>query len=186
MIAANHLRNGMIIEFEGQVYQVMEAIHRTPGNLRAFMQVKMRNIRNGNQTEQRFSTSDKLEKVHLETHKMQYLYMQDDAYHFMNTENYEQTQLSPTELGDAINFLLPDTVIDVTFYESKPIGVQLPKTMDFKIIEAEPSVKKQTASSSYKSAKIETGLTIKVPPFVEEGDRVKVDTETHEYMERVK
>lgn len=175
----------MIIEFEGNVYQVMEAIHRTPGNLRAFMQVKMRNLKNGNQVEQRFGTSDKVEKVQLEQHKMQYLYKEGDDYHFMNTENYEQTHLTNIELGDAVHFLLPETVIDVQFYEGKPITVALPKTMDFKIIEAEPSVKKQTASASYKSAVIETGLTIKVPGFVSEGEVVKIDTETHEYIERV-
>ncbi len=186
MIAANQLRNGMIIEFEGQVYQVMEAIHRTPGNLRAFMQVKMRNVRNGNQTEQRFSTSDRVERVTLENHKMQFLYQQDEGYHFMNTENYEQIQLNKSDLGDAVNFLLPETVIDLQLYEGKPIGIQLPKTMDFKVIEAEPAVKKQTASSSYKPAKIETGITIKVPAFVAEGDVIRVDTESHEYLERVK
>ena len=185
MLAANQLRPGMIIQYEGQIFQVMEAIHRTPGNLRAFMQVKMRNIKNGNQTEQRFSTSDKVEKIALDNYKMQFLYQDDDAYHFMNTENYEQVQLNRADLGDAINFLLPETVIDLQFFEGKPIGVQLPKTMEFKIIEAEPSVKKQTASSSYKSAKIETGLSVKVPPFISEGEIIRVDTETHEYVERV-
>jgi elongation factor P len=93
--------------------------------------------------------------------------------------------MNKEQLGDVVNFLLPESVLDVQYYEGKPIGIQLPKTMEFKIIDAEPSVKKQTASSSYKSATIETGLTIKVPPFVEKGDVVRVDTETHEYMERV-
>lgn len=185
MIAANQLRPGMIIEFEGNVYYVMEAIHRTPGNLRAFMQVKMRNVRNGNQSEQRFSTSDKLEKAFLDNQKMQFLYQEGEAYHFMNVDNYEQTHLSAAELGDAVNFIMPETVIDIQFYEGKPLGVQLPKTMVFKIIEAEPSVKKQTASSSYKTAKIETGLTVKVPPFIGEGEMIRIDTETHEYVERV-
>lgn len=185
MIAANHVRPGMIIEFEGNIFYVMESIHRTPGNLRAFMQVKMRNLKNGNQVEQRFGTSDKVEKVHLDQHKMQFLYKEGHDYHFMNNENYEQTHLTSIELGDAVNFLLPETVIDVQFYEGKPITVQLPKTMDFKIIEAEPSVKKQTASASYKTAVIETGLPIKVPGFVAEGDVIKIDTETHEYIERV-
>lgn len=186
MISANQIRPGMIIEFEGNVYYVMEAIHRTPGNLRAFMQVKMRNIRTGNQLEQRFGTSDRVEKAQLDNHKMQFLYQEGEDYHFMNTANYEQIHLNKNDLGDAANFLLPDTVIDVSFYENKPIGVQLPKTMDFKVVEAEPSVKKQTASASYKSAKIETGLTIKVPAFVNEGDTVRIDPETHEYLERVK
>ena len=182
---ANQIRPGMIIEHEGQPYYVMESIHRTPGNLRAFMQVKLRSIKTGNQLEQRFATSDRVERVALENHKMQFLYQEEDFYHFMNTENYEQVQLSRENLGDAVNFMLADTVIDVQFYEGKPITVQLPKTMDFRVIEAEPSVKKQTASASYKSAKIETGLTIKVPAFVGEGDVIRVETETHEYIERV-
>jgi elongation factor P len=184
MLSANQLRPGMLIQYEGEVYHVMEAIHRTPGNLRAFMQVKMRNIRTGNQTEQRFGTSDKVEKVQLDNHKMQFLYQEGEDYHFMNTENYEQLHLNKSDLGDAVNFLLPDTVIDVQFYEGKAIGVDLPKTMVFKVIEAEPSVKKQTASSSYKPAKIETGLTIKVPAFISEGDVIKIDPLTHEYIER--
>jgi len=182
---ANQIRPGMIVEYEGQPHYVMESIHRTPGNLRAFMQIKMRNLKNGNQLEQRFATSDRIEKIALDNQKMQFLYQEGEFYHFMNTENYEQVQLSKEALGDAVNFLLQDTVIDVAFYDGKPITVQLPKTMDFKVIEAEPAVKKQTASSSYKPAKIETGLTIKVPAFVAEGDVIKVDTSTHEYMERV-
>ncbi len=185
MISANQIRPGMIIEFEGQVYYVMESIHRTPGNLRAFMQVKMRNIRTNNQLEQRFSSFDKVEKVTLEIHRMQYLYKEGDNYFFMNTENYEQVQLNNNELGDAINFLLPDAVIEAQFYEGKPIGIDLPKTMDFKIIETEPGMKGQTASGSYKPAKIETGLQIKVPQFINEGDVVRIDTASHDYLERV-
>ena len=184
MIPASHIRPGMLIEFEGNVYYVMESIHRTPGNLRAFIQVKMRNIRNNNQLEQRFSSFDKVEKVNLDNQRMQYLYKEGDHYSFMNTENYEQVQLNANELGDAVNFLLPDTVIQVQFYESKPIGIDLPKTMDFKIIETEPAMKGQTAASSYKPAKIETGLTIKVPQFINEGDVVRIDTASHDYMER--
>jgi elongation factor P len=182
MLSANQIRPGMLIEFEGDVYYVMESIHRTPGNLRAFMQVKMRSIRTNTQIERRFSSFDKVDRVALENHRMQYLYKEGDNYFFMNTENYEQVQLNTGELGDAANFLLPDTVIDVQFYEEKPIGVDLPKMMDFKVIETEPSIKGQTAASSYKPAKIETGLTIKVPQFVNEGDMIRVDPVTHEYL----
>jgi len=185
MISANQIRPGMLIEFEGNVYYVMESIHRTPGNLRAFMQVKMRNIRNNNQLEQRFSSFDKVEKVSLDNQRMQFLYPEGDAYHFMNTENYEQIHLNKSELGDAVNFLLPDAVIQIQFYEGKPIGVDLPKTMDFKVIETEPAMKGQTAASSYKPAKVETGLTVKVPQFINEGDVVRIDTASHDYMERV-
>ncbi|HKY62480.1 MAG TPA: elongation factor P [bacterium] len=183
---ANQVRPGMIVEWEGQPYYVMESIHRTPGNLRAFMQIKMRNIKNGNQVEQRFATSDRIEKITLQAQKMQFLYQEGDGYHFMNTENYEQVQLNAKDLGDAVNFLLPDTVIDVQFYEEKPIGVQLPKIMEFEIIETEPALKGQTATSSYKPAKIVTGLTIKVPQFISPGEKVRIDTETHDYLERAK
>ncbi len=185
-MSANQIRPGMLIEFEGNVYYVMESIHRTPGNLRAFMQIKMRNIRTNMQLEQRFSSFDKVERVTLENQKMQFLYKEEDVFNFMNTQNYEQIQLNSGELGDAANFLLPDTVIDVQFYEGKPVGVDLPKFMDFKVIETEPSLKGQTATSSYKPAKIETGVTIKVPQFVNEGDMIRIDPLTHEYMERAK
>jgi elongation factor P len=185
MISGNQIRPGMLLQHEGDVWLVMESVHRTPGNLRAFMQVKMRNIRTGMQSEFRFATSDRVEKVTLETHKMQFLYQDGEDYHFMNQENYEQTHMNKEQLGDMVNFLLPEAVLDIQYFEGKPIGIQLPKTMDFKVIDAEPSVKKQTASASYKSATIETGLTIKVPAFVEKGDVIRIDPETHEYMERV-
>lgn len=185
MISANQIRPGMIIEFEGNIYYVMESIHRTPGNLRAFMQVKMRNLKTNTQLEQRFSSFDKVEKVSLENRKMQFLYQEGEQYHFMDTNNYEQFHINQEDLGDSVHFLLPDTIIDVQFYEGKPIGINLPKTMDFKVIETEPSIKGQTAASSYKPAKIETGLTVKVPQFVNEGDMIRVETATHDYVERV-
>ena len=186
MISANQIRPGMLIEFQGNIYYVMESIHRTPGNLRAFMQVKMRNIRNNTQLEQRFSSFDKVERITLENHKMQFLYKEGDHYHFMNSVNYEQIQLNKEELGDAANFLLPDTIVDIQFHEGKPLGVDLPKMMEFKVVETEPSMKGQTATSSYKPAKIETGITIKVPQFVNEGDLIRIDPISHEYVERVK
>ncbi len=184
MISASQIRPGMIIEFEGNIYHVMESIHRTPGNLRAFIQVKMRNVRSNNQLEQRFSSFDKVEKVDLVNQKMQFLYKEGDDYHFMNTENYEQIHLNAAELGDAIHLLLPDSVIDVQFYEGKPLGINFPKTLEFKVVETEPSMKGQTATSSYKAAKIETGLTIKVPQFINEGDVIRIDPVTHDYLER--
>jgi len=184
MISANQIRPGMIIQFEGNVYYVMESIHRTPGNLRAFMQVKMRNIRNNTQLEQRFSSFDKVEKVDLDIQRMQFLYQEGEAYHFMNTQTYDQIHLNAADLGDSVNFLLPDTIINIQFYEGKPIGVDLPKTMDLKVVETEPSMKGQTATSSYKPAKLETGLSVKVPQFISEGDVVKIDTATHDYLER--
>ncbi len=185
MISGNQIRPGMVIEYEGTPYFVMEAIHRTPGNKRAFMQTKLRNLVSGDQAEVRFSSNDKVGRMSLQERKMQYLYREADDFHFMDVENYEQTQISLEQVGDAAHFLLPDTVIGVTFYEGKTIGINLPKSMDFLVTQTEPELKGATASAQYKPAILETGLTIKVPPFIKDGDRVRVDTETHEYITRV-
>lgn len=185
MISGNQIRPGMVIEHEGTPYQVMEAQHRTPGNKRAFMQTKLRNLINGDQAEVRFSSSDRVEKVSLPERKMQYLYSEGDFFHFMDTENYEQIQMSRDQVGDAANFILPDTVIGVNTYEGKTIGINLPKTMEFKVVETAPELKGATASAQYKPAKVETGLQVKVPPFISEGDIIRIDTETHEYLTRV-
>lgn len=183
-IPANQLKPGMMIDHDGKLWQCLQSIHKTPGNLRAFIQAKMRNIKDGTQKEFRFSSTDNLERVTLRERPMQYLYSDADFYHFMDTENYEQIQLTRTTLGNTVNYLLPDSQIKVTFYEETPVGISLPTTMDFKIIEAEPGLKSATASASFKNAKIETGLTIRVPQFVDVDDRIRVDTQTGEYVER--
>lgn len=185
MISGNQIRPGMVIEHEGSPFYVMEAVHRTPGNKRAFMQTKLRNLLTGDQAEMRFSADERVERISLSERKMQYLYRDGDAFHFMDTETYEQFQLDIQTVGDAVNFLLPDTVIGLTRYEEKIIGVNLPQTMDLVVQETEPELKGATASARYKPAKLETGLQIKVPPFISEGDRVRVDTGTHEYVTRV-
>jgi len=185
MISGNQIRPGMVIEYEGAPYQVMESVHRTPGNKRAFMQTKLRNLISGDQAEVRFSTTDRVARISLPERKMQFLYEDDGFYHFMDTENYEQLQMNAEQIGDAIIFLLPETVIGVTSYEGKTIGINLPKMMDFEVVETEPELKGATASARYKPAKLETGLQIKVPPFINQGDRVQVDTSNQEYVTRV-
>jgi len=185
MINGNQLRTGMVIEYEGVPYQVLEAVHRTPGNKRAFMQTKLRNLVSGDQAEVRFSSNDRVERVNLSERKMQYLYKDGGFYHFMDVENYEQVQMSEELVGDAANFLLPETVIGVSTYEEKTIGINLPKTMEFKVTETAPELKGATASAQYKPATLETGLTVKVPPFIAEGDVIRIDTETHDYLTRV-
>lgn len=185
MINGNQIRPGMIIEHQGTPYQVMEAVHRTPGNKRAFMQTKLRNLLNGDQAEVRFSTSDRVESVTLPERKMQFLYEEGDFFHFMDVENYEQIQMNREQVGDAANFLLPETVIGVSLYEGKTIGINLPKAMDLKVVETVPELKGATASAQYKPAKVETGLSVKVPPFISEGDTIRIDTQTHEYLTRV-
>jgi elongation factor P len=185
VINGSQIRPGMVIEYEGKPYQVMEAIHRTPGNKRAFMQTKLRDLISGEQAELRFSSTDRLEKISLPEKKMQFLYREEDAFHFMDVDNYEQIQMHAEQVGDAANFLLSDTVIGITSYEGKTIGINLPDAMEFTVTATEPELKGATASSRYKPATLETGLQIKVPPFIKEGDRVRVDTHSHEYVTRV-
>lgn len=183
-ISANQLKPGNVIEHEGKLWQCLASVHKTPGNLRAFVQAKMRGVLDGIQKEFRFSSTETLERVSLRDRPMQYLYADGDFFHFMDTNDYEQVQLSRGLLGDSINYLLPDAQVKVTFYEDKPIGLALPATMAFKIIEAEPGMKSATASASFKNAKIETGVTVRVPQFIDVGDRIVVDTTTGEYIER--
>ena len=183
---ATQLRVGNIIEHEGQLWRVMQATHRTPGNKRGFMQAKLRNLRSGTQTEYRFASEDRVERVSLEQHEAEYLYERGGRYTFMNTENYEQIELGPEELGDAVNYLIPNSRIEVEFHESKALGVTLPKTIDLKIVEAAPGIKTATVSNVLKPAKTETGLVVGVPNFINEGDVITVDTETGEYVGRAK
>ncbi len=184
MAQANRIRPGTVIIFNGELCRVMSVTHLTPGNLRAMVQAKMRNIKTGVQFENRFRATEDVEIAFLEKHQMEYLYDDGERYHLMNTESFEQIEMDREMFGDAVHYLLPNTKIEVTFYEGSPIGVELPTTVVLKVTEAEPSVKKQTASSSYKKCVVETGLTVMVPPFVEAGDSIKISTETGEYLER--
>jgi elongation factor P len=184
MVQANRIRAGSVIIFNGELCRVMSVTHLTPGNLRAMVQAKMRNVKTGVQFENRFRATEDVEMAYLEKHTMEYLYDDGERYHLMNTETYEQIEMDREMFGDAIHYLLPNTKIEVTFHEGSPIGVELPSTVSLKVVEAEPSVKKQTASSSYKKCTVETGLVVMVPPFVEAGDVIKISTETGEYLER--
>ncbi len=186
MVQANRMRPGAVIIFNGQLHTVLKVNHITPGKGKAVVQAKMRNLITGIQTENRFNSTEDVESAFLETHKMEYLYDDGELYHLMNVETFEQIEVGHEMMGEVVHYLLPNTQIDVTFYEGKPVGIDLPKTVELKIAEAEPAVKKQTASASYKKAKLETGLDIQVPPFIEAGDVVKVDTENGTYQERVK
>ncbi|MBI4212174.1 MAG: elongation factor P [Deltaproteobacteria bacterium] len=184
MVQATKLRPGSVIIFEGDLCRVMSAHHHTPGNLRAMMQVKMRSLKSGTQFEHRFRSTDDVEAAYLETHQMEYLYDDGERYHFMNSETFEQMDLDHDFMGDAINYVLPNTKVSLTFYDGKPVGLDLPENVDLKVIEAEPSVKKQTASASYKKCVVETGLAVMVPSFVEVDDVIRINTETGEYKER--
>ncbi|HSB08680.1 MAG TPA: elongation factor P [Blastocatellia bacterium] len=183
---ANDIRRGMIIMYNNAPHRVLDFQHRTPGNLRAFVQAKIRNLRSGSSTEVRFSSTENIERASLEDHEMEFLYSDGDMHHFMNTENYDQIALDSETLGDAMNYLTPGTKIQVEFFEGAPIGVELPPAVELTVVETAPELKGATASNSPKPAKLETGVTVQVPPFIKEGDRVRVDPSKGVYLERAK
>ncbi|MEA2172751.1 MAG: elongation factor [Blastocatellia bacterium] len=185
-IPATQIRRGMVILFEGQLCKVIEFRHHTPGNLRAMVQAKLRNLRSGSSFEHRFRSADTVERAVLEQHDMEYLYSDGSHHHFMNTESYEQTALSEEDLGDAAQWLMPGLKIQVEFYEGRPIGVDLPASMELMVVRTEPTMKGATVSNVNKPATLENGVTIQVPPFVNEGDRIRVDPSEGRYMERAK
>lgn len=176
----------MVVIFNGDLCKVMEFHHHTPGNLRAMVQAKLRNLRTGNQIDHRFRSQDEIEQAFINQHEMEHMYSDGHAHHFMNTENYEQIEISDEDLGAAAEWLAPGLKLQVQFYEQKPIGVELPKTIRAKIVETEPQVKGATASASYKPAKLENGVTVLVPPFVTEGEEIVVDPSENRYIERAK
>lgn len=185
-INATQIRRGMVIVHEGEPCKVLEARHHTPGNLRAMMQTKLRNIRTGSSFEHRFRSADTVERAALEQHEMEYLYSDGTHHHFMNTENFEQVALGDDDLGDMAEWLTPGLRIQAEFYEGSPIGVTLPPSLELTVMETEPSIKGATVSNVNKPAKLENGVTIQVPPFVNEGDRIRVDPSEGRYIERAK
>ena len=175
----------MCVLHNNEVCSIMSVTHRTPGNLRAFVQVRMRNLKNGNSFEHRFASTESVERAILDTIPMEYLYSDGDMHHFMSQENYEQVTLSNDALGDTLLYILPNSVIKVDFYEGMPVGVELPNTVILEIVETEPGMKGATASSSYKPAKMQTGLVVQIPPFVEAGAKIEIDTRENKYLRRV-
>ncbi|GIW40693.1 MAG: elongation factor P [Candidatus Binatia bacterium] len=185
-ISATQLRSGMIIEHENDLYRILQVTHITPGNKRGIVQTKMRNLRTGLQTENRFRSEDSIERVSLDQHEMEFLYEDNGIFHFMNTETYEQVELPAETLGDAVRFLVPNSRIAVEFYEGKPVGVSLPKTVDLRVVDTPPGLKAATVTNVLKPATTETGLVVQVPSFIDVGDVIRVDTETGEYLSRAK
>lgn len=185
-IQATQIRKGMVVMHNGAPHKVVDFHHHTPGNLRAMVQTKLRNLRSGNTTEHRYRSTDDVDRVILDDQEMTFLYTEGDTFHFMNTETYEQVGLTAEQLGDATGYMLPETVIKVQFYEGEPIGIDIPPVVELKVVETEPEVKGATVSNVGKSAKLETGITLQVPAFIKEGDRIRVDTTEGRYMERAK
>ena len=185
-ISANQIRRGMVILFEGNLCKVVEFHHHTPGNLRAMVQTKMRNLKTGNTFEHRFSSSETIEKVSLEQHEMEYLYSDGAMHHFMNTETYEQVALNEEDLGDAAPWLMPGLMLQVEYYEGTALGAQMPASLELVVTQTEPRIKSATVSNVNKPATLENGVVIQVPPFINEGDKIRVDPIEGRYMERVK
>ncbi len=183
-IPATQLRPGMIIKHNNDLHSVFSVEHRTPGNLRAFIQAKLRNLRTGAMFEHRFRSADAIEKITVDEVKMEFLYNDGDDYYFMDTGTYEQTNLKHEMLGDAVEYLTPNLQITVEFFDGKAVGIELPQTVELTVIETEPGLKSATASSVTKPAKTETGLVVQVPPFINEGDKIKVDTSEGAYLSR--
>jgi len=183
-IQATRMKKGMLIKVGDDLFRVLELQHVTPGNLRGFVRVKFRNIRSGSLSDQKLRSEDSVERATLDERAMQYMYRDGDSFHFMDTESYEQLHISEEALGDAVNYIVPDAVINVEFYGSEPVGIELPVTVDLKVDDTAPGIKGATASAQVKPARLETGLVVQVPPFVNPGDKVRVSTETGEYLSR--
>ena len=183
-IPATQLRPGMIIKHNNDLHSVFAVEHRTPGNLRAFIQAKLRNLRTGAMFEHRFRSPDPIEKIIVDDVEMEYLYNDGDSYYFMDTTSFEQTHLTREILGDAVDYLTSNLQIRVEFYDGKAVGIELPQTVELTVVETEPGIKSATASSVSKPAKTETGLVVHVPPFINQGEKIKVDTADGSYLSR--
>lgn len=183
---ASHVRKGNVIIYQDTPHRVLDFEHRTPGNLRAFVQMKLRNLVSGASMEVRFSATEQVERAILEQHEMEFLYSDPDHYHFMNTENFEQIALDNEALGSGVDYLVPGMRIIVEFFDGQPIGIELPTSVELEVVETEPELKGATASASYKPATLETGVVVQVPQFIKVGDKVKVNPDDGSYQERAK
>jgi elongation factor P len=182
-IPATQMRPGMIIKHNNELHLVFSVEHRTPGNLRAFIQAKLRNVRTGAMFIERFRSPDPIDRVIVDEVKMEYLYNDGEDYYFMD-DKYEQTMLKYETLGDAVEYLIPNLNISVSFHDGKAVGIELPLVVEMTVLETEPGIKSATASSVTKPAKTETGLVVQVPPFINEGEKIRVDTADGSYMSR--
>jgi elongation factor P len=174
----------MLIKVGNDLFRILELHHLTPGNKRAHIQCRMRNIRTLALSDNKFRAEEDIERALLDEREMQYLYSDGNHYYFMDTSTFEQVQISEEALGDSKYYLIPDSVIRVEFYDVEPVGIELPPTVDLLVKETVPGIKGATASAQVKPATLETGLVVQVPPFVNEGDRIRVNTETGEYQSR--
>ncbi|NLL04532.1 MAG: elongation factor P [Clostridiaceae bacterium] len=185
MISAGDFRNGVTFELDGNIFQVVEFQHVKPGKGAAFVRTKLKNIVTGATVERTFNPTDKMPKAHIERKDMQFLYSDDDLYHFMDTESFEQIPLGKDKIGDALKFVKENEIVKILSHKGNVFGIEPPTFVELKIIETEPGFKGDTATGATKPATVETGAVIKVPLFVDSGDVIRIDTRTGEYMERV-
>lgn len=186
MFSASDLRKGLKIELDGEPYVIIEFEFSKPGKGQALYRCKMRNMITGNQFVNTYRSNDKFEKADLEERKMQYLYNQGDEFHFMDAENYEQLFLTKEQLGENISFLMDNMEVAVLFFGTRPIDVTLPIFVNLAVTQADPWVRGDTSGTDTKPVTVETGYKLNVPPFVEEGDKIQIDTRTGQYVTRVK
>jgi len=185
-IPAAQIRRGMVIVFEGEPCRIIEFRHHTPGNLRAMVQAKLKNLRTGSSFEHRFRAADSIDPASMETHDLEFLYQGGDTYHFMNVENYDQLEMDEESLGDNAQWMQPGMKIQAEYYDGRPVGIKLPNSLVLEVVDTAPVMKTATKTASTKPATLENGVTINVPEFVGTGDKVKVNPSTGEYQERAK
>ncbi len=186
LIQATQLRTGMVLEYNKELWRVTAINHITPGNWRGMVQTKLRNVKTGTQTENRFRSEDRVERIILTQVEMEFLYQDSDDFHFMNTETYDQITIPKELIEDAVPFLTPNMKVEVEFYETAPLNVTLPKAVNLKVVHTDPGMKSAAVTNTLKPATMESGLVVQVPHFVQEGDTITINTETREYMARAK
>jgi elongation factor P len=185
LITATQLRVGMLLQLDGALLRVMKTQHITPGNWRGMVQTTLRNLQSGAKVEKRFRSTDRVERVTVDSQEMEYLYADGEQYVFMHPETYEQITLRKEVLEESLPYLVPNARVTVDLFESKPLGISLPTTVDLRVAETEPALKGATATASMKPATVETGLVVQVPQFVTDGDIIRVDTTEGKYIARV-
>jgi len=184
MVPATQIKVGQVILFEGDPCRVVKAVHITPGNWRGMVQMKLSSLRSGKGYEHRFRSEDNIELAELEEHTLKYLYHQGEEYHFMSNETYEMVMLDKETLGDTVYYILEESEVKVLYFEGKPVSIDVPNFVVLTVTETEPSLKGATVSASPKAATMETGLVVKVPQFIDAGEKVKIDTRDGSFVER--
>jgi elongation factor P len=185
MVSTGDLRKGIVIELDGELWQILDYHHIKMGRGSAQVRIKLKNVKRGQTVERSFQAGDKWPRAYLDRRQVQFLYRDGDEFHFMDTESYDQFTLTAEQLDDAVNYLKDGMMLDRTSYEGETIGVELPVTVDLAVVQAEPGFAGDTATGARKPATLETGLVVAVPLFVNEGDTIRIDTRTGDYQTRV-